>query len=96
MIAALLLVAALEAGAASSELFEPAAVDTTTVAFVESFLKTPTNRLSSDQIEAFMGVEAVGGLAEPLADVKVEWVAPHGTPGIVAVQFQTANGLVRI
>ena len=32
----------------------------------------------------------------PLEDVKVEWVAPHGTPGIVAVQFQTPNGLVRI
>ncbi len=26
----------------------------------------------------------------------VEWVAPNGTPGLVAVSFQTANGLVRI
>ena len=25
----------------------------------------------------------------PLEDVKVEWVAPHGTPGIIAAQFQT-------
>lgn len=33
---------------------------------------------------------------DPLEDVKVEWVAPHGTPGIVAAQFQTPNGLVRI
>jgi hypothetical protein len=33
---------------------------------------------------------------DPLEDVKVEWVAPHGTPGIVAAQFQTQNGLVRI
>ncbi|MCW2828012.1 MAG: hypothetical protein JWQ67_1628 [Marmoricola sp.] len=33
---------------------------------------------------------------QPLEDVKVEWVAPHGTPGIVAAQFQTPNGLVRI
>jgi hypothetical protein len=33
---------------------------------------------------------------DPLEDVKVEWVAPHGTPGIVAAQFSTANGLVRI
>jgi hypothetical protein len=33
---------------------------------------------------------------EPLEDVKVEWVAPNGTPGIVAAQFSTANGLVRI
>ncbi len=32
----------------------------------------------------------------PLEDVKVEWVAPHGTPGIVAAQFQTPQGLVRI
>ena len=32
----------------------------------------------------------------PLEDVKVEWVAPNGTPGIVAVQVQTPNGLVRI
>jgi hypothetical protein len=33
---------------------------------------------------------------QPLEDVKVEWVAPNGTPGIVAVAFQTPNGLVRI
>lgn len=32
----------------------------------------------------------------PLEDVKVEWVAPHGTPGIIAVQIQTPNGLVRL
>jgi Glyoxalase-like domain len=32
----------------------------------------------------------------PLDDVEVEWVAPHGTPGVVAAQFSTANGLVRI
>lgn len=32
----------------------------------------------------------------PLEDVKVEWVAPHGTPGILAVQVQTPAGLVRI
>ncbi len=32
----------------------------------------------------------------PLEDVKVEWVAPHGTPGILAAQVQTANGIVRI
>ncbi len=32
----------------------------------------------------------------PLEDVKVEWVAPHGTPGILAAQFQTPNGLIRI
>ena len=32
----------------------------------------------------------------PLEDVKVEWVAPNGTPGILAVQVQTPHGLVRI
>jgi hypothetical protein len=32
----------------------------------------------------------------PLEDVKVEWVAPHGEPGVVAVQFQTPDGIVRI
>jgi hypothetical protein len=32
----------------------------------------------------------------PLEDVKVEWVAPHGTPGILAVQVMTPDGLVRI
>jgi len=32
----------------------------------------------------------------PLEDIKVEWVAPNGTPGIIAAQFQTPNGLVRI
>ena len=33
---------------------------------------------------------------EPLEDVKVEWVAPHGTPGIVAAQFHTPAGLIRL
>ncbi len=32
----------------------------------------------------------------PLEDVKVEWVAPHGTPGILAAQLQTPAGIVRI
>ncbi len=32
----------------------------------------------------------------PLEDVKVEWVAPHGTPGIIAAQLQTPDGLVRL
>jgi hypothetical protein len=32
----------------------------------------------------------------PLEDVKVEWVAPHGTPGILAAQVTTPGGLVRI
>jgi hypothetical protein len=32
----------------------------------------------------------------PLEDVKVDWVAPHGTPGVIAVHVQTPTGLVRI
>ncbi len=40
--------------------------------------------------------EWLGDSLNPLEDVKVEWAAPHGTPGIVAAQFQTAHGLVRI
>ena len=35
-------------------------------------------------------------VSDPLEDVKVEWVAPHGTPGVVAAQFHTTSGLVRI
>jgi len=31
----------------------------------------------------------------PLEDFKVDWVAPHGTPGILAAQVLTPNGLVR-
>jgi hypothetical protein len=33
---------------------------------------------------------------QPLEDIKVEWVAPNGTPGIVAAHFRTPNGPVRI
>jgi Glyoxalase-like domain len=32
----------------------------------------------------------------PLEDVDVEWVAPNGAPGVVAVQFVTPAGIVRI
>jgi hypothetical protein len=31
-----------------------------------------------------------------LHDLDVEWVAPHGTPGVVAAHFRTPDGLVRI
>jgi hypothetical protein len=33
---------------------------------------------------------------DPLLDVEVEWVAPHGTPGLVAAVFRTPSGTVRI
>jgi hypothetical protein len=32
----------------------------------------------------------------PLDDVEVDWLAPHGTPGILAVHFSTPHGLVRV
>lgn len=32
----------------------------------------------------------------PLEDVEVDWVAPRGTPGIMSVTFETANGEVTI
>ncbi len=32
----------------------------------------------------------------PLEDVKVEWVAHHGMPGVLAAHFLTPTGLVRI
>ncbi len=32
----------------------------------------------------------------PLEDVKVEWVGNHGNPGLVAAQFTTPHGVVRI
>ena len=34
--------------------------------------------------------------AHPLDDVDVEWTAPRGQPGIQAVHFRTATGVVRI
>lgn len=33
---------------------------------------------------------------EALADIEVEWVATHGSPGVQAAHFSTANGDVRI
>jgi len=35
-------------------------------------------------------------VTDPLDDVEVDWVAEHGTPGVVAAQFSTPSGLVRI
>jgi hypothetical protein len=34
--------------------------------------------------------------SKPLAAVDVEWVAPNGTPGILAASFATPDGVVRI
>lgn len=33
---------------------------------------------------------------KPLEDVAVQWIAPRGTPGIMAVTFETASGAVTI
>jgi len=32
----------------------------------------------------------------PLEDVKVDWIGVNGTPGLVAAQFRTPSGVVRI
>jgi hypothetical protein len=45
-----------------------------------------------NRVSDWMGSSLEG----PLEDVDVEWVAPHGTPGVVAAQFRTPNGVVRI
>ncbi|MGH3386788.1 MAG: VOC family protein [Nocardioidaceae bacterium] len=34
--------------------------------------------------------------AGALGGLEVEWVAPHGTPGVVAAHFHTSDGVVRI
>jgi hypothetical protein len=34
--------------------------------------------------------------SKPLAGVDVEWIAPNGTPGLVAASFATPDGVVRI
>ena len=31
-----------------------------------------------------------------LGEVEVEWVAPRGTPGLLAVDFRTPTGTVRL
>ena len=35
-------------------------------------------------------------VGHPLDSVDVEWVAPNGTPGIIAASFATPDGVVRI
>ncbi len=32
----------------------------------------------------------------PLEDVEVDWMAPHGAPGILAAHFTTSDGVVRV
>jgi Glyoxalase-like domain len=33
---------------------------------------------------------------DPMIDVEVQWLAPHGTPGLLAASFDTPGGVVRI
>ena len=44
------------------------------------------------RVSEWLGLSVEG----PLADVKVEWVGINGNPGLVAVQFATPHGPVRI
>ena len=45
-----------------------------------------------DRVSDWLGNSVEG----PLVDVDVHWVSPQGAPGVVAVQFDCSNGLVRI
>jgi hypothetical protein len=45
-----------------------------------------------NRVSEWLGTSVEG----PLEDVKVEWAAPHGTPGLIAAQFTTPGGPVRI
>lgn len=38
----------------------------------------------------------LGEAVEPFTHVNIDWVAPHGTPGIVAAVFDTPRGTVRL
>ncbi len=44
------------------------------------------------RLATWLGEPAV----EALDGIEVRWVAPHGTPGILAAEFATPNGSVRI
>ena len=45
-----------------------------------------------ERISDWLGEKAIIALD----DVTVNWVAPHGTPGIMAAVFETPNGEVRL
>jgi hypothetical protein len=44
------------------------------------------------RLASYLGEPAI----EALEEIEVRWVAPHGQPGIVAAQFATPKGVVRI
>ena len=45
-----------------------------------------------NRVSEWLGTSLEG----PMDDVKVDWVAHHGTPGLVAAKFGTPGGVVRI
>ncbi len=47
---------------------------------------------SPHRLSDWLGEPAVDALEE----IAVEWVAPHGLPGIMSVSFETPNGVVRV
>lgn len=47
---------------------------------------------SPDRVADWLGTPA----QHPLADIEVDWTAPHGTPGLLAASFATPAGVVRI
>ena len=47
---------------------------------------------SPERLADWLGEPAVGALEQ----IEVRWVAPNGAPGILAAEFDTPNGIVRI
>ncbi len=45
-----------------------------------------------ERVEEWLGTPATTALG----DIEVEWVAPHGQPGIVAAHLSTPSGIVRL
>lgn len=47
---------------------------------------------SSERVTDWLGTD----VETTLDDVQVQWIAPNGTPGVMSVTFETANGRVEI
>ncbi|AUZ86492.1 VOC family protein [Arthrobacter sp. TmT3-37] len=47
---------------------------------------------SSERVTEWLGTE----VEETLDGVQVQWIAPNGTPGIMSVTFETADGRIEI
>jgi Glyoxalase-like domain len=47
---------------------------------------------SRQRVAEWLGTPAT----DPMPDIKVDWLAPHGTPGLLAASFETSDGVVRI